>query len=64
MARPAPRRRDEIFHTPASSLIDPDIGHDSDDVDLSTFLALSIPRVSDRHSRPMMNEERPEWRSW
>ncbi|MCO5730098.1 hypothetical protein [Rhizobium sp. SSA_523] len=57
MARLAPRHRDETFHTPSSSLIDPDIGHDDDELDISTFIALSIPRVSDRRPRPVSYDE-------
>lgn len=62
MARTAARRRDtdDTYHTPGST-IDPDSGFDDEHADLSAFIALSLPRVSDRHTAPASREERAAW---
>lgn len=57
MSRHARRLRDDSFHTPSSALIDPEIDRDEDDIDVAAYLAMSLPRVSDRYS-PRFNEER------
>ncbi|NTD85475.1 hypothetical protein [Agrobacterium tumefaciens] len=57
MSRHARRLRDESFHTPSTAVINPEIDTDDDDLDVAAYLAMSLPRVSDRYS-PRFNEER------
>lgn len=58
MPHHARRLRDESSRTHSAALIDPEVDSDTDEMDVAAYVAMSIPRVSDRQTLPSRYEER------